>query len=72
MTSDEGTGPGDTRLLGVFVSLFFSGPGDTRLLGRFFCFLSFFLFVFFCFSGPTCDPPHAYERLLVGWFDNYS
>jgi hypothetical protein len=67
MTSNEGIGPGDTCLLGVFVFFFsflFSGPGDTRLLGH-------FLFLSFISLGPPAIHPHAYECLLVGWFDNY-
>ena len=42
----------------------FSLAQGTRLLDRFL--FSFF----FCFAGPTHNPPHAYEHLLVGWFDN--
>ena len=47
MTSDEGRGPGNACLLGVFhsfISLLFSGPGDMHLLDSFFfCFLFLFL-----------------------------
>ncbi|KAF8237332.1 hypothetical protein L208DRAFT_545682 [Tricholoma matsutake] len=35
-----------------------------------FCFCFCFCFLFL--SDLTCDPPHAYEHLLVGWFDNCS
>ena len=37
------------------------GPGDPCLLG-----------VFLSFSSLACNPPHAYECLLIGWFDNGS
>jgi hypothetical protein len=56
-------GPGDTHLLGVFLA--FLWPRDMRLLDLF-----IFSFFFFHFSGPTNNPPHAYEHLLIGWFDN--
>jgi hypothetical protein len=36
----------------------------------FFLFLLFFWHKRGASPGSTCDPPHAYEHLLVGWFDN--
>jgi len=66
-TMDTTTWPRRHSSPGYFSCFLFSGPGDTRLLDCFF----FFLFSFVSLA-QLLYTPHAYEHLLVGWFDNCS